>query len=186
MDALQPNTELVKRLLEGHPDAEAQVFQYYARRLAHLAEQHLSQKVKSREDGEDVVQSVFRTFFRRSSQGDFQIDNSNQLWALLVKMTLRKARTKARHHSAERRDVRAETVDEDGEVLMTMAQGPNPEEGACLADLIEETLRGLPPLFGEVLQLRLEGWSVVDIAGKMQVARQTIYRILKVLQERLK
>src|SRR5262245_34433015 len=73
-------------------DEDAQVvallFERYARRLAHLAEQHLSRKLAGRLDGEDVVQSVFRTFFRRSALGEFRIDSSDQIWRLLVKMTV--------------------------------------------------------------------------------------------------
>src|SRR5438270_39264 len=66
-----------------------------------------------RVNGEDVVQSVFRTFFRRCAQGEFQIDDSTRMWRLLVKITLQKARAQARHHTAEMRDVRAEAAGED-------------------------------------------------------------------------
>src|SRR3954451_5154153 len=110
MDGADANHKLLKGVQNGDAAAVAQLFDRYAQRLARLAEQHLSRKMAGRLDGEDVVQSVFRTFFRRSAQGEFQIDSSAQIWRLLVKITLLKARAKGRHHTAGVRDVGAEAA----------------------------------------------------------------------------
>src|SRR6516162_16394 len=108
MDAASPISDLVERLRDGDPQAAEEIFARYAQRLTALAEQHLSRKLAARLDGQDVVQSVFRTFFRRSAAGEFRIDSSDELWRLLVQITLQKARAKARHHTAAVRDVTAE------------------------------------------------------------------------------
>src|SRR5256885_2097714 len=78
--------------------------------LIGVAEAQLSGKLAGRLDGEDVVQSVFRTFFRRSAAGEFQVDASDQLWRLLLTITLRKVRAKARRETAEKRDAGAEAA----------------------------------------------------------------------------
>src|ERR1043166_1704545 len=104
MDDVPPIPELLKRSRAGDQQAASQPFERYARELTRVAEQHLSRKLAGRLDGEDVVQSVFRTFFRRSAAGEFRIDNSAQLWRLLVQITLRKAQAKGRHHQAEMRN----------------------------------------------------------------------------------
>ena len=106
MNAVSPIAELVERLRAGDPRAAEELFAAYAQRLTCLAEQQLSRKLAARLDGADVVQSVFRTFFRRSAAGEFRIDSSAQLWRLLVKITVRKARALARYHSAKQRDAR--------------------------------------------------------------------------------
>jgi ECF sigma factor len=108
MDDVEPIPALVQQLRAGNRDAAEKLFARYAQRLTRLAEQHLSRKLAGRLDGEDVVQSVFRTFFRRSATGEFRIDSSAQLWQLLVKITLLKARAKARYHTADKRDAGAE------------------------------------------------------------------------------
>jgi RNA polymerase sigma-70 factor (ECF subfamily) len=137
-------------------------------------------------DSEDVVQSVFRTFFRRSSSGEFLIDSSAKIWRLLVKITLLKARAKGRFHTAGMRDVRAETVpEEDNWWLQVRARDPGPAEAAAFVDLIESLLRNRPPLFKEVLQMRLEGQGPTDIARQLGLSRQNVYQVLKQLQERL-
>src|SRR4051812_45025103 len=97
-DAEQAVADLVQRFRRGDEEAAALLFRRYALRLTRVAEQHLGRKLAGRLDGEDVVQSVFRTFFRRSAAGEFSIDGSGQLWRLLVQITLCKARAKARYH----------------------------------------------------------------------------------------
>ena len=93
MDETDPMADWMRRWSAGDPQAAELLFARYAARLTQVAEQNLSRKVAAREGGEDVVQSVFRTFFRRSAEGQFQIDTSAQLWRLLVKITVQKVRT---------------------------------------------------------------------------------------------
>ncbi len=185
MDPATPMPELLTRLRAGDPAAAEQLFRRYAQRLAHLAEQHLSRSLAGRLDGQDVVQSVFRTFFQRCARGEFQIDSSAQLWRLLVKITVLKARAEARRHQAECRDVRAEVPGGEAWLAEAVAHEPSAAEAAALVDQVENLLRGLPAAYGRVLEMRLQGHAVPDIARELAVSRQTVYRVLHLLQERL-
>jgi RNA polymerase sigma factor (sigma-70 family) len=186
MDAPSPTAELVARLQVGDPQAAEELFARYAQRLTYLAEQQLSRKLAARFDGADVVQSVFRTFFRRSAAGQFRIDGSAELWRLLVKITLQKARAYGRQHTARVRDVEAEAPGGgDALLLNAIAHEPGPEEAAALVDQIQELLLGLPPLYCDLLQLRLEGHSITDTAARLGVSRRTVHRGLNLLKQRL-
>jgi RNA polymerase sigma factor (sigma-70 family) len=186
MDEAEPIAELVQRLRAGDPRAAEKLFARYAQRLTRLAEQHLSRKVAGRMDGEDVVPSVFRTFFRRSAAGEFQIDSALQIWRLLMQSTLRKARAKSRHHTAEMRGVAAELPGGgDAWLAEAVAHEPGPAEAAALVDQIEALLRDLPDLYCHLLDMRLQGHSVAEIAQQLGVTRQTVYRALHLFQERL-
>jgi RNA polymerase sigma-70 factor (ECF subfamily) len=186
MDSTDQTGEQLERARAGDPKAESELYARYARRLARLAEHHLSRKLAGRMDGEDVVQSVFRTFFRRSAAGQFHIDSSMHLWRLLVKITVLKARAKARHHTTAVRDVGAEAAEPVGEWLGdALAAEPGPDEAAAFLDQIETLLQGLPPFYRQLLELRLGGEQVADVARQLNVSRQTVYRALKVLQNRL-
>ena len=185
-DATDPPPDLIRGLRDGDPEAAEAVFALYAQKLTRFAEQHLSAKLAGRLDGSDVVQSVFRTFFRRSAEGEFRIDSTAQLWRLLVKITLMKARAKARHHTAEIRDVAAE-ADSVGEpwLVEAVTREPGPLEAVMLVDQIETMLQGLPPLSCHVLDLRLQGCGTKEIASRLDVSRQTVHRVLNLLQARL-
>jgi DNA-directed RNA polymerase specialized sigma24 family protein len=186
MEEQDPVPDLVDRCRRGDATAAEALFARYADRLTRLAEEHLSRRVAAREDGEDVVLSAFRTFFRRCSAGEFRIDGAGQLWRLLARITLLKARARGRFHGADRRDAAAEAPGEAGLWLAEeAARGPGPLEAVVLADLIETLLHDLPPFYGEVLELRLQGHSRSDIALNLGLARQTIHRALDLLKQRL-
>ncbi|HKB36945.1 MAG TPA: sigma-70 family RNA polymerase sigma factor [Gemmataceae bacterium] len=178
-------SSFVQRLSVGDADASEELFARYAARLARLAERHLTREMAARTDGEDVVQSVFRTFFQRNARGEFRIDTSAHLWRLLATITLCKVRTQARRHTAAVRDVSAEVPDADPALAAALSREPGPEEAALLSEEIETVLRGLPERYAEILNLRLEGYSVAEIGTRLSLSRQTVYRALDLLQERL-
>lgn len=186
MDEPDPAPDMIDHPRENDPKEAEELFARYAKRLTRLAEGLLSDKLAGRLDGEDVVQSVFRTFFRRSAEGEFLIDSSAQLWRLLVKITIRKTRAKGRFHVAKLRDVRAETHGDGDEWFReAVATEPGPMEAAILVDQIESLLQGLPPLHCRVLDLRLQGHGPSEIATLLKVSRQTVHRVLALLQKRL-
>lgn len=186
MSESTPRAGLVQRYRQGDPDAAGELFRDYAQRLSRLAEQFINPKLGGRVEGDDVVQSVFRTFFRRCTAGEFPIDSSAQLWQLLVRITIRKARAQGRRHTAARRDVRVEQSGGDEDWLAAAAdREPGPEEAVILLDQIQSLLLGLPDLHCRVLELRLSGYAVAEIADQLHVARQTVYRAMNLLQQRL-
>jgi DNA-directed RNA polymerase specialized sigma24 family protein len=173
-----------ERLRGADPAVGEEIFARFAERLARLARQHLSQRLAARVDDQDVVQSALRTFFRRSAQGEFRIDSSTHLWRLLARITVLKARQQARFHTAQQRSVAAEAPQPEHAGFALLAHDPGPVEQAALLDQIEALLDGLPPLYGQLLQCRLEGGTVVAIAAELGLSRQSVYRMLDVLEGR--
>jgi RNA polymerase sigma-70 factor (ECF subfamily) len=176
-----PTPDLAAGLAAGNPAAQAAVFRRYADRLARLAEGRLHRRLAGRVDPEDVTQSAFRTFFRRAAGGQFRIDSSAQLWGLLARITLRKARGEVRRHLAGKRDAAVEAGDAP---LAAAAHDPDPADAAELVDEIAGLLRGLPDTYGDILGRRLQGESVADVAAALGVSRQTVYRALDLLAHR--
>ena len=150
-----------------------------------LAETHIGTELARRVDGEDVAQSVFRTFFRRQKLGEFKIENSVELWSLLVTITLAKVNSQARRHTARRRDVRAECSRGEDLVQQLTSEEPGPVDAAIFVDLLERILDGLPELHAKILSRLMDGMSKVEIAQELEVSRQTVYRVLDVFTNRL-
>jgi RNA polymerase sigma factor (sigma-70 family) len=185
-DVADPPPELIQQLRDGDPRGADALFARYAQRLTRIAETHLSGNLAGRLDGSDIVQSVFRTFFRRSAEGHFQIDSTAQLWRLLVKITVLKVRAKGRYHTAGVRNVGAEASAEPEDWLVEATRRePGPLEAVMFIDQLDALLRGLPDLHCQVLDLRLQGFGPTEIAPRLGVSRQTVYRALALLQERL-
>ncbi|MCA9136113.1 MAG: sigma-70 family RNA polymerase sigma factor [Planctomycetales bacterium] len=172
-----------KRLQEGESNAVKKLFDEYSRRLIHLAGNNIHPALLKRFDGEDVVQSVFRTFFRRQEQGKFHIEHSQQLWQLLVTLTLCKTRSHARRHLADKRNAATDQAMTDENQMLD--RQPSPEDALALWEEIDAVLAGLPTRTAEIISMRLEGRNRSEIAQQLNLSRQTIHRILKLVQERL-
>src|SRR4051812_42292686 len=99
---------LVEQLADGDEAATREVHRWYTPRLVALARKHLPPAVRRRTDPESVVQSVYRSFFRRAADGEFALGDWDDLWGLLAVVTLRKCSNRVRFHRQDRRDVRRE------------------------------------------------------------------------------
>ena len=93
------------RLQAGDEAAAAQIFHRFANRLVALAQHRLDAQVRRKIDPEDVLQSVFRSFFVRQAEGRFELEDWDSLWSLLVRITLRKCGRQIAALRAARRNV---------------------------------------------------------------------------------
>ena len=103
-----PFSGLMARVRAGDQAAANELFRRFSVRLTSLACQRLGPLARGKIEPEDVVQSVFRTFFRRQAKGQLAPQCWTGLLALLTKITLRKCGHKLAYLVAARRDVRRE------------------------------------------------------------------------------
>ena len=106
----------------GDQDAARQIVERYFDRLLVLARRRISQRLASRVDPEDIVQSVFRTFFVRLKDGQFVFEDEDDLCKLLMRITLHKTLRQVAFHKAAKRDPNLETNqgDDHREQLLTL------------------------------------------------------------------
>jgi RNA polymerase sigma-70 factor (ECF subfamily) len=182
MPATSSDDEFLDRVSRGSPSVAAELDHRYRRRLCRLVQWVLDGSLQQREDPEDVVQTVLRTYFRRAALGEFQIADSSDLWALLAKITRRKILKRAEYHQAAKRGMGAET---DLPFDLAGGRDPEPADAAVAAELVEKTLHGLEPRAGEVFQLRLAGCTETEIAAELLCTRAEVRLQLKRIRERL-
>lgn len=175
MAALPPSdASLLRRFQIGEQDAATELYRRYAARLLDLAANQTSAALGPRVDAEDIVQSVFRTFFRRAAQGEYDLPAGEDFWRLFLVIGLNKVRAVAAHHKAAKRDVRT-TV---GSAGLEQATDHDSRALAILRLTVEEVLAALPAETRAVVELRLEGHEVGAIAQRVGRARRSVERIL--------
>lgn len=174
------SVELLARWRGGDQQAAADLFHRYAERLIAVAHRRLSAKVAQRVHAEDVVQSVYCSFFVGARDGRYVLERSGDLWRLLVTITLNKLHHQHKRHAAEKRAVDREQANgtSAGVPLDVLAREPTPEEAAILVDVLEQLLHGLEPVQRRMVELRLQGYGLEEIAGQTQRCRQTVRRVL--------
>src|SRR5262245_57347305 len=102
--------QLMQRLRTGEDNAAREVFERYARRLIGLARGRFDQRLAHKVDPEDVVQSAYKSFFLRQRDGRLEVGSWDNLWSLLVLITLRKCADRVEYLRAERRDAAREVA----------------------------------------------------------------------------
>jgi RNA polymerase sigma-70 factor (ECF subfamily) len=182
--AAPSDQSLLRRYREGSQDAATQLYLRYARRLAALARVECGQDLNRRFDVEDIVQSVFGSFFRGVSQGDYDVPAGEELWRLFCVIALNKIRAKGAYHRAAKRDVRRTTGgDRAG---LDALSAPHDEAALAFLELtVQEALGRLPPLHRAMLELRTQGYEVLEIARQTGRGKRTVERILQEGRETL-
>lgn len=175
---------LVRRFRQGNQDAADLLYHRYADRLLTLVQARQFRDLASRVDCEDIVQSVFGSFFRGVSRGMYDAPAGEELWHLFLVITLNKIRAKGVFHRAAKRDVRM-TI--GGARIDQYPDGLKSGEHAyvLLKLAVEEALDGLPAQHRLVVQLRMEGHEVAEIAKMMGRGKRSVERILQECRERL-
>ena len=170
-------------LRAGHQSAAAKVVADYTRRLIAVARNRL-RRFRAREDPEDVLQSVFKSFFLRCEQGQYRLESHEDLWRLLVSLTLHKCGHRIDYHDAECRDPAREVParsqeDSSCQEWEALAREPSPAEAAMLIETEEQLLREMKPHQREIVRLSLEGQGSAQIARRVCLAQKTVQRALK-------
>ena len=177
-----------------HPDSAAQkLWERYFDRLVHLARERLRALSRGPADAEDAALSAFDSFCRGAAAGRFpRLGDRDDLWALLVTITVRKASDLVRRERRLKRGggkVHGEDAlgrsdqDAGGGLDEVVGREPTPELAAMMAEqyrhllerLADETLR-------RIAAWKLEGYSIEEIAARLGCGRRTVERKLGVIR----
>lgn len=180
----ESDQSLLRRTREGEGDAATALYYRYARRLQQLAQRQVGTDLQARVDPESIVQSVFRTFFRRVSEGQYEVPAGDELWKLLLVMALNKIRSKATFHRASKRNVE-QTLSLDAAAGTDPGVHSEDEAHWILKLTIDEILERMPDSHRQVVLYRIEGHQVEEIAEKTQKSKRTVERLLQKFRQSL-
>jgi len=175
---------LLRRFRAGEEDAATRLYLRYASRLQALASNQTSKQLASRFDPEDVVQSVFRTFFRRVSEGLYDVPPGEELWGLFLVLSLNKVRGLGKHHRAMKRDSE-KTFGSDA--LLKLEKHDEHDETALsvLKMVVNDLMLELPEKSRPVIELRINGHTIDEIAANTGRSKRTVERLLGEFRKKL-
>ena len=182
-----PDVALVEQVRGGDVSAYDTLVRKYERQIFRIA-QHITQ---NREDAEDVMQDAFLKAYEKLEQ--FQGNSKFYTW--LVRIAVNESLMRLR----KRRTGKMVSIDEDieteeGSVPRDLADwAPDPEQNYTQAELgriLEKTIKGLPPGFKVVFELRdVQGLSTEDTAEALGLSipavKSRLLRARLQLRERL-
>ncbi|MEM8680081.1 MAG: ECF-type sigma factor, partial [Planctomycetota bacterium] len=167
-------------LADGDEESAQRIWERYFEQLVRLAAQKLPQGVKREFDEEDVVLSAMVSFYDGVQRDRFpQLDDRNNLWALLVVITARKVSHRLRARSAQKRGggkVRGESIlgspshGDRPALEQVIGREPSPDFALSVAEESNRLVDRLPRQeLRDVCRLKMEGQTSQEIADRLNV-----------------
>jgi RNA polymerase sigma-70 factor (ECF subfamily) len=183
LEAGQSDHSLLRRFRLGSEDAATALYFRYANRLRALAESKFPTKLARRVDAEDIVQSVFRSFFQHAKRGLYDVPAGEELWKILLVIALNKIRSQMIFHRAAKRDVRR--VASSDESVESSLETPDDSAYSFLQIVVDEALEKLPAQHKRMVELRIQGYEVAQIAEETGRSKRTVEPILQESRNKL-
>lgn len=178
-----PFAELLDRARRGDTAAFDQIARLYETDLRIAARVHLGPALRPYLDSVDLVQSVHRSLLVGLRNDKFAVADPGGLLALALTMVRRKVARQWRRH---RRQVRP-GGEHPSAVLATLSRkSVNPAAVAEVRDALTRLWKELDPDDKAVLELRLDGLSTAEAAGRLgrtpEALRVRLHRLRKRLE----
>ena len=184
----------LRRFQTGDSLAAQRLWEKFFQRLVQLAHRHLHRRYQRTVDAEDVALSAFHSFCHGVEHGRYpELTDPNDLWRLLVTITLRKVVHVMRDQNRQKRggsqehagDREWETSDEaQAAIEQVVGHEPSPEFAAQLAEQCDRLIRQLDS--DELVQLavwKLEGYTNDEIAATWGRTVRTVERKLQLIRK---
>ena len=185
-------TRWLEGVKAGDDAAIAKLWNRYFERLVWLARGKLPRRCRQAFDEEDVAISAFQSFCDRASRGRFpKLNDRNDLWVLLLTLTIRKVVAAVRHQTRCKRgggqvlaasDFEGDDATANG-YLNALEREPSPEDVIRVADDLERLLGQLENDTLRMVALRkLNGFDLQEIATELGASTRTLERKLRLIR----
>lgn len=205
-------TRLHQRFVNGSDSAAFELDKLFRQRLCSLVDREMNRIFQKRNDPEDVVQSVLKSFYLRAADGRFELKDRNSIWALLESVARNKLRKQIAADRAGKRDVYLElndpedvfsSLETDAEahtyLLAEAIEHALKSSGSpvqeifqlqlydySIGEIVELVMDGLPVSYAEIFHLALQGYSKTEIAEEFGIGREAVRYKLQRIQARLR
>jgi DNA-directed RNA polymerase specialized sigma24 family protein len=176
-------TYWIDQLKAGDQAAAGPLWEGYFQQLVMRTRQKLAGLPRRAADEEDVALSAFASFCRAAAQGRFpQLHDRDDLWHLLIVIADRKAGRLVQYERRQRRG--GGRPAEVFPLAQVAGREPSPEFAAQVGEECQHLLAVLDdPELQRAAVLKMEGYTVAEIASQMGCAPRTVKRWLQLIRQ---
>jgi DNA-directed RNA polymerase specialized sigma24 family protein len=192
MDENPSVTTWIGRLEAGDEVAAQLLWERYFTKLVELAYGRLRGVPRQAIDEEDVALSAFHRFCQVVSGKRIpQLKDRDDLWRILVRITVSKAIDQRRRYFSQKRGggrgasggAPDELADDLGRLESVVGQEPDPALAAQIADELQALLGLLPrEQLRQMALLKLDGYTNEEIVAQMKISLRSVARGLAVIR----
>lgn len=181
-------TQLLAKIKAGDQDAEQQLFHQYVPRMTLLARRRLAPHFKNEAD--DVVQLSVMKLFQLIRDGSVKAQTEDSLWSLAAIVTIRKCYQQVRYARAAKRkgEVSQTGTVPEGESAWQqepVAFGGTSSNEMKMTEALQKLLYSLDEKRLEILFLKMQGYTVEQIAQVVQRSDRMVRRVCQEIHEQV-
>lgn len=174
---------LVEGLNRGEEQAIQRAYQAYHPFLRMVVRRRLASPFRARIDSVDIVQSIWADLLPGFRKAGWKFPDAAGLRSFLVRVTRNRLVDRQRRHGPA--IVREQAV-ADGDLQGFSAPGnERPSQCVQASDLWERMVTACPPAYREILLLKREGLTSVEIAARVGLHEASVRRVLCDLARRI-
>jgi RNA polymerase sigma factor (sigma-70 family) len=184
-------TDLMRRAQSDDPAAIRDFLARFEREVQMMVRARLPRKLRTQFDSVDFVQAVWQSFFLDLRENPRDFANTEHLRGFLAGVVRNKVREQHRRLTrTEKYDVAREQSlyirRGDREVLREVVSSePSPSEMVQADERMAQLTAGRSPREVEVVRLRLQGLTFVEIAARTRIEERTVRRIIESVRSRM-
>jgi RNA polymerase sigma factor (sigma-70 family) len=178
-------SDLLRRAKAGDDEAIRDFLSRFEGEVRTMVRSRLPKKLRSRFDSTDFVQSVWQSFFLDPAREPRDFDNVEHFRGFLYGMVRNKVGQQHRRLTkTEKYDLTREEPlylrRGDREVLReVVSPEPSPSQAVQAKDRMAQLTAGRSPREVEVLTLRRQGLTFVEIAARTGINERTVRRVIE-------
>ena len=158
--------EFIRRVRGGDEQAAAELVQRYEPAIRRTVRVRLRDtRLRRLIETVDICQSVFASFFVRTSLGQYDLENADQLVRLLTTMARNKVARQANKEHAARRDQRR--IDRGASIGDFADPGSSPSRQFAAREIVQEARRRMTADELRLLDRREQGLEWAEIAMEL-------------------
>ncbi len=180
-----PIQELLRRFQSGADDAAAELFSFFNEHVMRVVRRRMSRSIRPRLDTEDLAQSVWTTLWKNRER--FQgLNDSNAAMAFIVTIAKRKAAYAMRKHvTSRKRSVHAEQSGDAMGDVTPERRVASPSQALQAKEVMQKLVEGESDRCRDVVNHRLNGMTIEQVASEVGVDERTVRRILERLERKI-
>lgn len=181
--------QLIERARAGDEQAAQELVARFEPHVRRIVRTRLPDRLRTKFDSMDFVQSVWGDVFVKLREGQLHFDSPGQFAQFLALLTRGKVVDQVRRFTGtQKHNVNRETPVEGTEEGATLLSGhdPTPSHVVASREELEALLARRKETHRQVLLLRAQGYTFVEIAEQLGVDERTARRVVQAAQAELK
>ncbi len=173
--------DLMAQVQAGSEEAAWQLVEEYGETIRRTVRAALNPRIRKSFDSLDFVQLVWSSLFKRKENLN-RFAEPSELAAFLMVMARNKVCSEMRKSlfTKKRNAGREESLDEASanSARQMVGREPSPSDIAEARERWQQLMANQPPHYQQIIELRLQGYGIVEIAERLHLARSTVHRFL--------